>query len=58
MRDLIETTTNPNVGIPVSFIGMLASNLPFIINVASFIYLVLLISHKIWQMYKEFKGKK
>lgn len=58
MRDHIDTVTNPNVSIPITFVSMLADNLPLFINIASFLYLVLLISHKGWQMYKEWKYKK
>lgn len=57
MREHIESMTNPNISVPVTVVGIFAENLPLIINVCSLVYLVLLITHKGWQMYKEWKRK-
>jgi len=59
VASVVDSVTSPNTAVPtVSIVG--AANwlhsLPDIINVATIIYLVLLIAHKGYKMYKEFKG--
>ena len=59
MREHIDTVTNPNVTIPIvatsTFLTSFMDNLPIMMSVGSFIYLVLLIVHKVYTMYKDFK---
>lgn len=56
MRDILDHPANPTV----AGVGMLSTNafdLPFWINVATAVYLFLLITHKAWHMYKDWKNK-
>lgn len=55
---ILNPTTGTAVTIPVALANALTTNLPIVINIATIIYLTLLISHKSWQMYKEWKEKK
>lgn len=57
----VDTATHPSTTIPViGTVGMgnLLSSLPDIINVCTALYLILLITHKGWRMYKEWKTGK
>lgn len=60
MREHIDTVTNPQVTIPIvatsTFLTSFMDNLPTLMSVGSFVYLVLLIVHKAWSMYKDFKA--
>lgn len=62
MNQQLETFTNPQTAIvtttTISTANIMGFSLPEVINVATVIYLVLLISHKGWQMYKEWKEEK
>lgn len=61
MREHVDTVTNPQVAIPIvassSFMTMFMDNLPVMMSIGSFIYLVLLIIHKSWSMYRDWKGR-
>lgn len=55
---IVEAVTHPNVAVPVTTVGTLASvlaALPHVVMCGWVIYLLLLISHKGWQMYKEWR---
>ncbi len=41
--------------VSVSTINLMGMDLPFLINVGTAVYLLLLIIHKGWKMYKEWK---
>ena len=58
VASVVDSVTSPNAAVPtVSLVG--AANwlhsLPDIINVATIVYLLLLISHKAYKMYQEWK---
>lgn len=61
MREHIDNITSPSVAAPIVTTSALANtvvdNMPLLINIASFIYLGLLITHKAWQMYRDYKKK-
>lgn len=61
MADLIDNLMNPPAAVVttggVTTAHMVGIDLPFIINVGTAIYLGLLIIHKGWQMYKDWKKK-
>lgn len=61
MREHIETFTSPSVAVPITttttVLSTFMDNMPMLLNIGSFIYLILLITHKAWQMYKEWKNK-
>lgn len=52
---LYNAPTAVTTSVGVSMYNMLGDGLPFIINVGTAIYLALLIIHKGWKMYKEWK---
>lgn len=53
--DLLNTNTGVTATVGISTISLMGVNLPFLINVGTAIYLVLLIIHKGWKMYKDIK---
>jgi hypothetical protein len=61
MKEYMDAVTNPQIAVPVvgtaSFLSWFADVLPVLINVGSFIYIILVIIHKAWKMYKEWKTK-
>lgn len=61
MKDYMDTATNPQIAVPVTGVASLTSafadNLPVIINIGWALYLALLIGHKAWTWYKQWKGK-
>lgn len=60
MKEHIDMITSPSVAVPATTAAMFASFmdiLPAIMQIGSFIYLVLLITHKLWTMWKEWKKK-
>ena len=60
MKNITDIASSPIVAAP-AVTSVVAANivslLPIFINVATAIYLVLLIGHKVWSWYKEYKGK-
>ena len=56
---IAETLLNPPTGVVigggVGIFQSLVTQLPVIINIATVIYLVILIVHKLWTFYKEWK---
>jgi hypothetical protein len=58
-KEIADQLSSPSpvvtTGLAVSTVNIVVANLPTIINVATAIYLVLAITHKVWQMYKEWK---
>lgn len=58
VQSVVEHSTNPNVAIPSLGAGSLANMLvmiPNFINILMLIYAILLVSHKVWNMYKEWR---
>lgn len=58
LQTITEAVTNPQIAVPVATAGTVANllvALPHIISVGWIVYLVLLIGHKGWQMYKEWR---
>lgn len=63
MRDnltdaILNAPTGVSTSVTVSAINMVGMDLPFLINVGTALYLFLLIVHKGWKMYKEWKTGK
>jgi hypothetical protein len=58
MDDVLNAPTGVSTSVTVSAANMIGEGLPFLINVATVIYLFLLIVHKGWKMYKEWKTGK
>lgn len=61
MKDQVtEVLLNPPTAVMavggVGFINTLIATLPLAINVATVVYLLVLISHKSWQFYREWKA--
>lgn len=58
-EQITETLLNPPTGVVIGGgIGIfqsLVTQLPVIINIATVVYLVILITHKLWTFYKEWK---
>lgn len=57
-KPLIENATDPAVAVPVTTAGAIANlidNLPHLVAAGWLVYIALLISHKGWQMYKEWR---
>ena len=52
---LFNTPTGVTTSVGASVASLAGMELPFLINVATFVYLVLLILHKGWKIYKEWK---
>lgn len=61
MKEYMDAVTSPQVAVPVvttsTLISTFMDNLPVLLNICSFIYILLLIIHKVWGMYKEYKNK-
>ena len=59
MRDLADNLLNTPSGVAitgtVSYFNLQGVDLPLLINIGTAIYLVMLIIHKGWKMYKEWK---
>jgi hypothetical protein len=58
LQSLTEAVTNPNVAVPAASFGALANMMvmvPHLINMGTAIYITLLVCHKGWQMYKEWR---
>ena len=58
LQTITDSVTNPNVAVPVATVGTVFNaiiDLPYIISVGWLVYLALLIGHKIWQMWKEWR---
>ena len=55
---VLNTPTGVSTSITVSAMNIAGADLPFLINVGTAIYLFLLIVHKGWKMYKEWKTGK
>jgi hypothetical protein len=59
LQNVSDVATSPQAAITTSVsvttANLLGISLPEIINVCTVVYLALLISHKGWQMYKEWK---
>ena len=57
---ITDMASSPQVAAPIT-VGVTGANLlaalPLFINVATALYLVLLIGHKLWVWYREWKGK-
>lgn len=55
----MDNFTHPTVAVPIvgtsGIANFLGENLPLLINIGSFIYIVLLVGHKAYTMYKEWK---
>ena len=61
MDTITENMTNPNVATAIGGTTILANLiglLPFLINVFVAIYFALMITHKVYQMHKEYKYDK
>ena len=58
-EQIAETLLNPPTGVVIGGgVGIFQSfitQLPVIINIATVIYLIILITHKLWTFYKEWK---
>lgn len=61
MKEYLDHASSPATAVPVvgtaALFNSFGDALPTLINVATFIYLVLLISHKCWQFYKGWKDR-
>lgn len=61
MKVISEAASSPQVAVPLTS-GVALSNvfqvLPDIINIGTVVYLSLLIVHKAWTMYQEYKQRK
>lgn len=61
MREQLDNFTSPAVAAPIvttsALVNTLVDNMPLLLNIGSAIYLALLITHKAWQMWKEYKRK-
>lgn len=62
MSNITETVTNPPVALATGAV-VVASNtfwdtLPYVINGIMVIYAILLVVHKAWQIYRDFKKDK
>ena len=61
MKEYFDNAASPATAVPVVSTAALFNSfgdaLPVLINAATAIYLVLLITHKVWQMYREWKKK-
>lgn len=58
LQSVTDSVTNPAVAVPVATIGTLANwvaELPHVVTIGWLIYVVLLICHKGWSMYKEWR---
>jgi len=55
MMDILDHPAHATVAVASSF-SVATFDLPFWINVATAIYLAMLITHKGWQMYKEWNA--
>lgn len=58
LRTFADNATDPAVAVPVTTAGAIANlvdALPHIVAAGWLVYIVLLISHKSWQMYKEWR---
>lgn len=58
MNNITETVTDPGVGAVIggaTVVANMAGNLPTVINVFVAIYFALMVVHKLYQMYKEYK---
>jgi hypothetical protein len=55
---ILNTPSGVATTVSISTINLMGVDLPFLINVGTAIYLLLLIIHKGWKMYKEWKTGK
>lgn len=58
LQSIVDAATNPQVAVPLSGAGALAqllAVLPHAVSAGWLIYVLLLISHKAWKMYKEWR---
>lgn len=58
MQAVIEHASNPGVAIPIAAASATANFLatvPALINILTAVYLVMLVCHKGWQMWKEWR---
>lgn len=60
LEQITETLTTPSVAIPTSSAGVVAINfiasLPVVLNTLWIAYVILLVFHKAYKIYKEIKG--
>lgn len=55
IEDIMNTPTGVATTVTVSTLNIAGVGIPDLINYGTFIYLLLLIVHKGWKMYKEWK---
>lgn len=58
LQTIVDAATNPQVAVPVTTAGALANlldALPHIVSAGWVVYILLIVSHKAWQMYKEWR---
>lgn len=60
MNTITDVASSPIVAVPATIMVSAAnilSILPILINVGTFLYISMLIGHKAWVWYREWKGK-
>lgn len=62
LNQAFDSITNPQVAVPTVAVGGAANafidHLPMLINCGMAVYVVLLVGHKAWTWYTEFKDRK
>lgn len=60
MSNITDFASSPVVAVPTTILASAAnilSFIPILINIGTLIYISLLIGHKLWVWYREYKGK-
>ena len=61
LENITDAITNPSTAVPVATAGTVVNalvDLPFIVSAGWLVYLALLIGHKIWTIYKEWRSER